>query len=42
MELTVDPEMWTPGWLFAKILRSDLEAHFVILRERAVAQVAGR
>jgi ribosome-associated toxin RatA of RatAB toxin-antitoxin module len=42
MEMTVDPEMWTPGWLFARMLRSDLETHFVILRERAVAQMAGR
>lgn len=41
MELVVDPEMWTPGWLFAAMLRSDLESHFTILRERAVAQ-AGR
>lgn len=41
MELSVDPDTWTPGWLFAAILRSDLETHFKILRERAVAQ-AGR
>lgn len=38
MELSVDPDTWTPGWLFAAILRSDLETHFKILRERAVAQ----
>ena len=42
MELVVDPEMWTPGWLFATVLRSDLEAHFRILRERAVAQFKSR
>jgi len=42
MEMTVDPEMWTPGWLFARVLRSDLEAHFAILKERAVAQVVSR
>jgi ribosome-associated toxin RatA of RatAB toxin-antitoxin module len=42
MELSVDPDTWTPGWLFATVLRSDLEAHFRILRERAVAQFATR
>ena len=42
MELSVDPDTWTPGWLFGTVLRSDLEAHFRILRERAVAQVAAR
>jgi ribosome-associated toxin RatA of RatAB toxin-antitoxin module len=42
MELSVDPDTWTPGWLFATVLRSDLEAHFRILRERAVAQFAAR
>ncbi len=42
MELVVDPEMWTPGWLFATVLRSDLEAHFRILRERAVARMSVR
>ena len=42
MELSVSPDTWTPGWLFAKILRSDLETHFAILRERAVATSAGR
>ena len=41
MDLSVDPDTWTPGWLFAAILRRDLETHFKILRERAVAQ-AGR
>ena len=42
MELSVDPDTWTPGWLFAAVLRSDLEAHFRILRERAVARFSGR
>ena len=42
MELSVDPDTWTPGWLFATVLRSDLEAHFRILRERAVAQFKAR
>jgi len=42
MELSVDPDTWTPGWLFAAILRSDLETHFKILRERAVAQAGSR
>ncbi len=42
MELSVDPDTWTPGWLFAAILRSDLETHFRILRERAVARANAR
>jgi ribosome-associated toxin RatA of RatAB toxin-antitoxin module len=42
MELSVDPATWVPGWLFAAMLRRDLMAHFASLRERAVAQTAGR
>jgi ribosome-associated toxin RatA of RatAB toxin-antitoxin module len=42
MELSVDPDGWTPGWLFAAILRSDLETHFRILRERAAARAGQR
>lgn len=42
MELSVDPDTWAPGWLFAAVLRSDLRTHFTILRERALAQAAGR
>jgi hypothetical protein len=42
MELVVNPEMWTPGWLFATMLRSDLEAHFKILRERAIERAGAR
>jgi len=42
MELSVDPDTWTPGWLFATVLRSDLEEHFVILRERAIARMSTR
>jgi hypothetical protein len=42
MELSVDPDSWSPGWLFVAVLRSDLEAHFTILRDRSVATFAGR
>jgi ribosome-associated toxin RatA of RatAB toxin-antitoxin module len=42
MELSVDPDTWSPGWLFATVLRGDLEAHFRILRDRSVARFAGR
>lgn len=36
MELLVDMDSWVPDWLFAAMLRRDLEAHFKILRERAI------
>lgn len=42
MELSVDPDTWAPGWLFAAVLRRELETHFAILRERAVTQAADR
>ncbi len=42
MELLVDLASWVPDWLFGRMLRSDLEAHFRILRERAVAQFKAR
>lgn len=42
MELLVDLDSWVPDWLFGRMLRSDLEAHFRILRARAVAPVAAR
>lgn len=42
MELSVDPDTWAPGWLFAAVLRSDLKTHFKIVHERAVAQAASR
>jgi hypothetical protein len=42
MDLVVDPAMWTPGWLFAAVLRSDLEAHFTVLRRRAVERAGVR
>lgn len=42
MDLVVDPEMWAPGWLFAAVLRSDLEAHFTVLRRRAVERAGVR
>jgi len=37
MELLVDMDSWVPDWLFATMLRRDLETHFKILRERALA-----
>jgi ribosome-associated toxin RatA of RatAB toxin-antitoxin module len=42
MALLVELDSWVPDWLFARMLRSDLEAHFAILRERAIARAAGR
>lgn len=42
MELLVDMDSWVPDWLFATMLRRDLEVHFRILRERAVAQFTAR
>ncbi len=42
MEMLVDIDSWVPDWLFATVLRSDLEAHFRILRERAIARAGGR
>lgn len=42
MELSVDPDIWTPGWLFAAVLRSDLEAHFKALRRRAIERAGAR
>ena len=36
MELLVDLDSWVPDWLFAAMLRRDLETHFKILRERAL------
>jgi len=42
MELMVDMDSWVPDWLFAAMLRRDLETHFKILRERAIAQAGLR
>jgi ribosome-associated toxin RatA of RatAB toxin-antitoxin module len=42
MELLVDPKNWAPSWLFAAILRHELTAHFLILKERALALSASR
>jgi ribosome-associated toxin RatA of RatAB toxin-antitoxin module len=38
MELLVAMDSWVPDWLFAAMLRRDLETHFKILRERALAR----
>ena len=38
MELLVDIDSWVPDWLFGTMLRRDLETHFKILRERALAR----
>ena len=38
MDMLVDIDSWVPDWLFGTMLRRDLETHFRILRERAVAQ----
>ena len=42
MELLVDMDSWVPDWLFATMLRRDLETHFKILRERALARIGTR
>jgi polyketide cyclase/dehydrase/lipid transport protein len=42
MELLVAMDSWVPDWLFAAMLRRDLETHFKILRERALARVGTR
>ena len=42
MELLVDMDSWVPDWLFATMLRRDLEAHFNILRERAIERAGPR
>lgn len=42
MELLVDLDSWVPDWLFAAMLRRDLETHFKILRERALARIGTR
>jgi hypothetical protein len=42
MELLVAMDSWVPDWLFAAMLRRDLETHFKILRERALARVDSR
>lgn len=42
MELLVDMDSWVPDWLFATMLRRDLETHFKILRERALAGIGTR
>jgi ribosome-associated toxin RatA of RatAB toxin-antitoxin module len=42
LEMLVDIDSWVPDWLFATMLRRDLEAHFKILRDRAVARAGGR
>lgn len=42
MELLVAMDSWVPDWLFATMLRRDLETHFKILRERALARVGTR
>jgi hypothetical protein len=36
MELLVAMDSWVPDWLFAAMLRRDLEIHFKILRKRAI------
>ncbi len=41
MDMLVDIDSWVPDWLFATMLRRDLEAHFRILRERAIARAGG-
>lgn len=42
MDMLVDIDSWVPDWLFATMLRRDLEAHFRILRARAIARAGGR
>lgn len=42
MELLVDMDSWVPDWLFATMLRRDLETHFKILRERALERSGAR
>jgi polyketide cyclase/dehydrase/lipid transport protein len=42
MELLVAMDSWVPDWLFAAMLRRDLETHFRILRARALARAGGR
>ena len=42
MELLVDMDSWVPDWLFATMLRRDLEIHFKILRERAIERAGPR
>lgn len=42
MELLVAMDSWVPDWLFAAMLRRDLEAHFKILRERALERSGAR
>ncbi len=42
MELLVDMDSWVPDWLFATMLRRDLETHFKILRERAIERAGAR
>ena len=42
MELVVEMDSWVPDWLFAAMLRRDLESHFRILRERALARMSVR
>jgi ribosome-associated toxin RatA of RatAB toxin-antitoxin module len=42
MELLVAMDSWVPDWLFAAMLRRDLETHFKILRARALARVGTR
>ncbi len=39
MEMLVDLASWVPDWLFGRMLRSDLEAHFRVLRARAVSRI---
>lgn len=42
MELLVAMDSWVPDWLFATMLRRDLETHFKILRERALERSGAR
>jgi hypothetical protein len=42
MELLVAMDSWVPDWLFATMLRRDLETHFKILRERAIERAGPR
>lgn len=42
MEMLVEIDSWVPDWLFATMLRRDLEAHFKILGDRAVARAGTR
>jgi len=42
MELLVEMDSWVPDWLFATMLRRDLETHFKILRERAIERAGVR